>query len=177
MAKNDFNSYMNPKAEVKRFKIYADVGDTTTPVWELQGRGVESWTVEENADIEKKTDVLGEVDVERGTPQPTQSGVKINLRKESKFAKLLFDAWIKRDYSKLNSLKILQKFEFIDAAATGSCLARLEEGVTIAINNFTGEAGSYLGFEIDIHYANRTTIGSMPITDGDTITFTPDSGE
>ncbi|MBR5518909.1 MAG: hypothetical protein IKV86_07795, partial [Clostridia bacterium] len=77
----EFNSYANPKVETKRFKIYADVGNSTTPEWELQGRGVESWTVEENSDVEKVTDVLGTVDMERGTAQPTQSGVAIKLRK------------------------------------------------------------------------------------------------
>lgn len=176
MAKGDFNSFANPKIETKRFKVYADVGGTTTPTWELQGRGVESWSIEEGADVEKTTDVLGMVDMERAPAQPTQSGVSLKLRKESKLGKMLFDAWYSRDMSKLNSMKILQKFEFADGATDETCLARLEDDVMISINNFTGEAGSYLGFEIDIHYANKTTLGTMPITDGETITFTPATG-
>lgn len=172
-----FNSYANPKVETKRFKIYADVGTNSSPEWELQGRGVESWTVEENVDVEKTTDVLGTVDMERGVAQPTQSGVAIKLRKGSKLGKMLFDAWFKRDYSSLNAIKILQKFEFADGTVSSSCLARLEEDVMIAINNFTGEAGGYLGFEVDIHYANKTTTGTMPKDDGETITFIPDSAE
>ena len=171
----EFNSYANPKVETKRFKIYADVGSSSSPEWELQGRGVESWTVEENADVEKTTDVLGTVDMERGTPQPTQSGVSVKLRKGSKLGQMLFDAWYKRDYEKLNSLKILQKFEFVDGDDSDTCLARLEEDVMIAVNNFTGEAGGYLGFEIDIHYANKTKTGTMPKEDGSSITFTPDN--
>ena len=171
----EFNSYANPKVETKRFKIYADVGTSDTPEWELQGRGIESWTVEENSDVEKVTDVLGTVDMERGTAQPTQSGVAIKLRKGSKLGEMLFDAFFTRNYEKLNAIKILQKFEFADADTENSCLARLEEDVMIAINNFTGEAGGYLGFEVDIHYANKTTTGTMPKVDGETITFTPDS--
>lgn len=171
----EFNNFANPKVETKRFKIYTDVGGGITPEWELQGRGVESWTVEENSDVEKVTDVLGMVDMERGTPQPTQSGVAVKLRKGSKFSELLFDAWISRDYSKLNALKILQKFEFADGEDENTCRARLEEDVMIAINNFTGEAGGYLGFDIDIHYANKTTAGTMPKEDGNTITFTPNN--
>lgn len=170
----EFNAYAAPKIETKRFKIYADVGGTSTPEWELQGRGVESWTVEENSDVEKTTDVLGYVDMERGTAQPTQSGVAIKLRKGSKFGQMLFDAWFKRDTSKLDAIKMLQKFEFVDGTEEDTCLARLEEDVMIAINNFTGEAGGYLGFEIDIHYANKTTTGTMPKVDGASITFTPD---
>lgn len=171
----EFNSYANPKVETKRFKIYADVSGSSTSEWELQGRGVESWTVEENSDVEKVTDVLGYVDMERGTAQPTQSGVAVKLRKDSKFGEMLFDAWYTRDTSKLDAIKMLQKFEFADGTDTDTCLARLEEDVMIAINNFTGEAGGYLGFEIDIHYANKTTTGTMPKVDGDTIIFTPDS--
>lgn len=170
-----FNKNANPKVQTKYFKIFADVGTSGTPEWELQGKGVESWSVEENADVEKTTDVLGQVDMERGTAQPTQSGVAVKLRKGSAFAEMLFDAWYRRDYSKLNSVKILQKFEFASANGENTCLARLEEDVMIAINNFTGEAGGYLGFEIDIHYANKTTHGTMPIEDGETITFTPDT--
>ena len=170
----EFNAYAAPKIETKRFKIYADVSGTSTPEWELQGRGVESWTVEENSDVEKTTDVLGYVDMERGTAQPTQSGLAIKLRKGSKFGQMLFDAWFKRDTSKLDAIKMLQKFEFVDGTEENTCLARLEEDVMIAINNFTGEAGGYLGFEVDIHYANKTTTGTMPKVDGASITFTPD---
>lgn len=175
MPKGDFNNYASPKIETKRFKIYTDVSDSETPTWELQGRGVESWSVEEGADVTKTTDVLGMVDMERAEAQPTQSGVSLKLRKDSKLGKMLFDAWYSRDMSKLNAMKFLQKFEFADGATEGTCLARLEEDVMISINNFTGEAGSYLGFDIDINYANKTTLGTMPITDGATITFTADS--
>lgn len=173
MAKGDFNSNANPKVKTEHFKIYLDVGDGAEE-WELQGRGVESWTVEENSDIEKTTDVLGLVDMERSVAQPTQSGVALKLRKESKLAKMLFDAWYRGDTSKLDSVSILQKFEFADADDGANCLARKEDEVMIAINNFTGEAGGYLGFEIDIHYANKRTFGTMPLADGAKVTFTPD---
>ncbi len=170
-----FNNFASPKIETKHFKIYADVGDGDTETWELQGKGIESWSIEEGSDVEKITDVLGTVDMERSVAQPTQSGLTVKLRKGSKLAEMLFNAWYTRDMSPLNSIKILQKFEFIDGSENTKCKARLEEDVMIAINNFTGEAGSYLGFEIDIHYANKTTIGEMDKVDGGTIKFTPDS--
>jgi hypothetical protein len=171
----EFNSYANPKVETKRFKIYADVGESGTPEWELQGRGVESWSVEQNEDITKTPDVLGYIDMERGVAQPTQSGVAIRLRKGSKFGEMLFDAYFKNDKSRLDAVKMLQKFEFVDGADENTCLARLEEDVMISINAFNGEAGGYLGFDVDIHYANKTTTGTMPKVDGESITFTPDS--
>ena len=170
----EFNSYANPKVETKRFKIYADVGTGETSEWELQGRGVESWSVEQNEDVTKTPDVLGYVDMERGTAQPTQSGVSVRLRSGSKFGQMLFDAWFSNDKTKLDSIKMLQKFEFVDGTDSDTCLARLEEDVMISINSFEGEAGGYLGFTIDIHYANKTTTGTMPKVDGETIEFTAD---
>lgn len=172
----EFNNFANPKIETKRFKIYADVGGTDTPIWELQGRGVESWTIEENSSVNKVPDVLGFIDMERETAQPTQSGVAIKLRRESQLAQMLFDAWFSGDASNLNAIKMLHKFEFADGESEGTCLARLEEDVMIGINNFTGEAGGYLGFEVDFHYANKRTLGTMPKVDGETITFTPNAG-
>lgn len=171
----EFNSYAAPKIETKRFKIYADVGTSTAPEWELQGRGVESWSVAQNEDVTKTPDVLGYIDIERGTAQPTQSGVSVRLRKDSKFGQMLFDAWFKNEKIKLDAIKMLQKFEFVDGTDENTCLARLEEDVMISINTFNGEAGGYLGFDIDIHYANKTTTGTMPKIDGETITFTPDN--
>lgn len=170
----ELNAFANPKVETKRFKLYADVSTSgETPEWELQGRGVESWTIEENEDVTKTPDVLGYVDMERGTAQPTQSGVAVKLRKGSKFAGMLFDALYTGDKSKLDSVKMLQKFEFVDGEDDETCLARIEEDVLISINSFNGEAGGYLGFDVDFHYANKRTLGTMPKEDGVSITFTP----
>lgn len=176
MADGAFNANANPKVKTQCFKIYVDVGTSGTEEWELQGRGIESWTVEEGADVNKVNDVLGLVDMERGVAQPTQSGIAVKLRKESKLAQILFDAWYTRDTSKLDAVKILQKFEFVDGKTEANCKARLEEDVLITINNFSGEAGGYLGFEIDINYANKTTLGEMAKTDGDQIKFIPNTG-
>lgn len=173
-----FNSYANPKIETKRFKIYIDVGSSLlNPTWELQGRGVESWTVEQNQDINKTPDVLGYVDMERGTAQPTQSGVTLALRSGSTLATKLFDAFFAGDLTSLDSLNILQKFEFVDGAEKDTCKARLQKGCMIAINSFNGEAGGYLNFDVDIHYSNEIVTGTMPITDGSTIEFTPDDDD
>ena len=170
-----FNSFANPKVETKRFKIYIDVGNSLlNPSWELQGRGVESWTVDQNQDINKTPDVLGYVDMERGTAQPTQSGVALALRKGSALAEMLFNAYFSGDLTSLDSMKILQKFEFIDGTTTGSCKARLQDECMIAINSFNGEAGGYLNFDVDIHYSNKIVTGEMTIEDATPVVFTPD---
>lgn len=174
-----FNDYANPKVQTKRFKIYAQVGTTglsNDPVYELQGRGVENWTVEQNQNITKTPDVLGYVDMERGIAQPAQSGVTLKLRKGSVLAENLFNAWFSGDLSALDSITILQKFEFMDYPdATGYCKARKQDNCMISINSFNGEADGYLGFDVDIHYSNEITTGKMAVEDPTTIIFTPDA--
>ena len=166
-----FNEKATPKVPVKHFKLYMDVDGKGN--YELQGRGVSSWTIDESENVSKSTDVLGYVDVQRGTPQPQQSGVKVNLRKESKFGDMLFNAWYSGDKSALDSVDILQKFEFVDGDDENTCAARLEKEVLIEIASFEGEADGYLAFTLNIHYTNNRLLGYMPKEDGSSIEFTP----
>lgn len=169
----DFNSELSPKAKTKLFKIYANVGTKLSPTWELEGRGVTSWTVTMNQDITKEADVLGLIDMERPDPQPTQEGVVLTLRKENALCKLVLNAWISGDTSKIDDISLLLKFEFIDGETTGNVVARREDECMIAINNFNGEANGYLSFDVTFHYANKFTLGEMAKADGETITFIP----
>ena len=171
----EFNNNASPKAKTEKFKIYIDVSAEKTGDYELQGKGIESWTINRGEEITKTKDVLGGVEIERGTPEPTQTGVKIFVRKGSKFAEMLAEAEFTGDTSKLDSINILKKYEFMDGAIEDTCKAKLEKDVTVGLPSFEGEAGSYLAYMVDFHYSNRFEIGTMPQTDGETITFTPDS--
>ena len=171
----EFNSYASPKAKTERFKIYIDVSDEKAGDYELQGKGIESWTTDTGEEITKTKDVLGGVEVERSTPEPTQTGVRIFVRKGSKFAQMIADAEFTGDTSKLDSMNILKKYEFFDGDDENTCKAKLEKDVTIGITSFEGEAGGYLAYMVDFHYANRFITGTMPKVDGETITFTPDN--
>ena len=171
----EFNGHASPKVKTERFKLYIDVSPEKKGDYELQGKGVESWTIDRGEEINKTKDVLGGVEVERGTPEPTQTGVRIFVRKGSRFAELLSEADFTGDMSALDSMSILKKYEYMDGADEGSCRAKLEKDVTVGLPTFEGEAGGYLAYTVDFHYANRFEIGTMPKVDGDIITFTPDS--
>ena len=174
-----FNSSVNPKAKTELFKIYIQTGGTTAlPTYELQGRGVTSWSVDQGGDgISKENDVLGYVDMTRGIPQPVQSGVQLYLRKDNVLSTILMEAWMTGDFSKLDSLSILQKFEYIDGETTGSVVARKQDECMITINSFNGEAGNDLNFDVDIHYSNKITMGQMTLEDASPIVFTPDEDD
>ena len=174
----EFNDYATPKVKTPRFKMYVNMSTHSTPDWELQGKGIGSYTIEQNAEITKEVDVLGLVSKVRADPQPTMNGVTIALMKGSKLAGLLFNAWYKGDYSALDSLEILFKFEFVDGEASSYVKARLENDVMIGINSFKGEANQYLGFDIDIHFSNDFVLGEMLETPGSGgIVFVPDVEE
>ena len=171
-----FNDKVNPKAAVKLFKIYFDVSSTSTPEWELQGRGITSWTIDQNQDFSAEADVLGYVDFDRGIAKPQQS-FDLAIRKGSKLGNILFNAWFNGDQSSLDSIKILQKFEFVDAETEGYCIARLQDECAINITSFNGEAEDYLKFSVETHYSNKITTGTMAKVDPDPVVFTPDDEE
>lgn len=172
----EFNSIASPKVPTKNVKYYYNVGTSSNPDWELQGRGIESWTQDMGADIEKKKDVLGYVDMERSDPEPTQSGVVFQIRKGSKFSQKIVEAEYTGDWSFFDSMEILKKYEFIDGKTTTNCKAKLEKDVMLTINSMTAEAGSYIQYEVDINYANNFVLGEMAKTDPESITFEPDTG-
>lgn len=175
MAITDFNSNANPTVDTKCWKIYADVKDTgTTPTWELQGRGIESWTEALNVDTDSTEDVLGFVDFSFGNPKPTQD-VDIKVRKDSKLGGMLFDAYF-NGKGRIENIDILQKYEMVDAGSADSenCKARIQKGCAIVINEFQGEAGGKLTFSTTWNYTGQITTGKMPKTDGTSITFTAD---
>lgn len=171
----EFNSKAAPKAKTEFFKIYIDVSEDKSGDYELQGKGIGSWTIDRGENIEKTKDVLGGVEMERSTPEPTQTGVRILLRKGSKFAEIIAEADYTGDTSKLDSMNILKKYEYWDGEGEGTCRAKLETDVMVGMPTFEGEAGAYLTYVVDFHYANRFVTGTMPKVDGETITFTPDS--
>ena len=171
----EFNSYASPKAKTEKFKIYIDVSEDNSGEYELQGKGIESWTISRGEEINKVKDVLGGVEIERSTPMPEQTGIRIAVRKGSKFAEMLADVEYTGDTTRLDSINILKKYEFLDGDDEATCKAKLEKDVVIGLPTFEGEAGGYLIYVVDIHYANRFETGTMPKVDGETITFTPDS--
>lgn len=171
MAKGDFNDKATPKAKVERFKLYIEVDDTL----ELQGRGITSWTIEQNQDINQEADVLGYVDNTRGSAKPQQTIDTFKFRKDSKLGKVVFDAFYSGDTSALDNLSIVQKFEFVEGGTENTCLARKLPNSMINITSFNGEAESDLSVSMDIYYSGEIIKGTMPIVDGATPEFTEDS--
>lgn len=174
MAELEYNKYANPKVKTKYMKYYFNVGGNNEEKWELQGRGVESWSEEFGSEIEKTKDVLGKVDMERGDPEPTQS-ITLKLRSDNEFSKKIAEADLTGDTSFFDDMQVLKKYEFLDGKTDEKCKAKLEKGVCVEITTRNAEAGGYIEYELTLNYANDYVVGEMDKVDGATIKFTPDS--
>ncbi len=170
MAKGDFIN-MNPKARVDLFGLYVDVNSKM----ELQGRGIASWTIDQNQDINQEADVLGYVDNTRGTAKPTQAVDTFYLRKDSELGKMFFNAWFNNDMTALDALTFYQKFKFMEGSTPDKCLARKCPNTMVSIESFNGEAENYLSFSVTFYYSGEIETGEMSIEDGATPSFAPDA--
>lgn len=173
MAKGDFNTFASPKAKTERFKIYAKFPNEAMSKYELQGKGITDWSIEQGQDVEQNVDVLGFATMDRKSVKAKQS-IELYLRKDSHLAKVAFEAFYKNDMSVLDNVDILQKFEFADGDDADECLAREQKECLINITSFMGEAENYLKFAMDFYYSNQITTGTMPKVDADPVVFTPD---
>lgn len=174
MADFTFNENASPKVKTEKMLYYFNVGTAENPEWELQGRGIESWSEELGASVEKSKDVLGHIDMERSTPEPTQS-VTLKLRSDNKFTQKLAEADFTGDTTFIDSIQVLKKWLFLDGSTTEACKAKLESNVMVEVSTRSAEAGGYVQYEVTLHYANDYVTGEMPKVDGTTIKFTPDS--
>lgn len=169
-----FNGFAAPKVPTKRFKLYIEIPGESASKLELQGRGVSNWTIDQKGNTNKTVDVLEYVDIQRGTPQPTQN-ITLFVRSDSEFAKIVADADFTGDHSKLNAMNMIHKYEYMDGSSENTCKAKRHKNVFVEIVNFTAEADNYINYNLNLHYTNDFELGTMPKEDGATVTFTPDS--
>ena len=92
----EFNANAKPTVAVEdAYRLYVDVKDTgSTPVLELQGRGVTAYSQSSNSDVSQDLDVLGYTDTTAGAPKVTQEISPLRVRKGSKLAGMIFDAYL-----------------------------------------------------------------------------------
>ena len=171
-----FNEFAAPTIETKRLKLYLDIGDgSTSPQWELEGRGVKSNSIETGVDVSNETDVLGFVDVTVGAPKPTME-MEFRIRRGTVLGEKAIQSFRTRTCALYDQTVIL-KYEFLDAGSSTSgksenCKADKETGCVIALTNISAEAGEYISCTATLYFSNDTIEGYMPKTDGESITWT-----
>ena len=110
----EFNANAKPTVAVEdAYRLYVDVKDSgTSPVLELQGRGVTAYSQSSNSDVSQDLDVLGYTDTTAGAPKVTQEISPLRVRKGSKLAGMIFDAYLNNKSS--ITVDIYEKYPMVD---------------------------------------------------------------
>lgn len=175
----DFNEKATPTVAVEdAYRLYVDVKDSgTSPVLELQGRGVASYSQSANADISQDLDVLGYTDTTASAPKVSQE-IALKVRKNSKLAGMIFDAYLDNKSSII--VDIYEKYPMVDYSSsdTDSCKARMQKNCTIAWTEATIEAGGKFGYTVTLYHSGEITKGKMAKVDAESgATFEADTAK
>lgn len=173
----EFNANANPTVAVEdAYRLYVDVKDSgTSPILELQGRGVTAYSQSSNSDVSQDLDVLGYTDTTAGAPKVTQEISPLRVRKGSKLAGMIFDAYLNNKSS--ITVDIYEKYPMVDYSSsdTDDCKARKQANCTIVWTEATIEAGGKFGYNVTLYHSGEITLGKMAKVDAESgAAFTPD---
>ena len=163
----DFNVGDGVKAVRKLLMTFVDVGESSTPEWELVGRGVEESAIELNPNTETVTDILGITDTSVTKWEPNQTFEPNTVRGGSKLNKKLHQIWQDKQPELLSKFKVLIVYGYL--GETSKLEAEMHKNCTINITSIGGSA--YVDMPIEIAYSNDIEKGTVSIVSG-TPTFT-----
>ncbi len=158
----DFNVNAGVKAPRKLLMTFVDVSDSSTPEWELVGRGVEDSAIELNPNTETVTDILGITDTSVTKWEPNQTFEPNTVRGGSKLNFKLHKIWQDKKPELLSQFKVLIVYGYI--GETNSLEAEMHKNCTINITSIGGSA--YVDMPIEISYSNDIDKGTVSIADG-----------
>lgn len=170
MASTDFNVGAGVKAARKLLMTYVNVGEASSPEWEIVGRGVEDSSIELNPSTETVTDILGITDTSVTKWEPQQSLSPNTVKGGSKLNFKLHQIWQNKTPELLSQFEVLIVYAYIGEGTTFE--AEVQKGCTINITSIGGSA--YVDMPIEISYSNNSTKGTATIADGKP-TFVADS--
>lgn len=158
----DFNVGSGVKAARKLLLTFVDVGDSSTPEWELVGRGVEESALELNPNTETVTDITGVTDTSVTKWEPNQSFDPNTVRGGSKLNFKLHKIWQNKTPELLSQFDVLIVYAYLGESTAFE--AELQKNCTINITSIGGSA--YVDMPIEIAYSNDITKGTAAIANG-----------
>jgi hypothetical protein len=166
----DFNVDNGVKVARKLLMTYVDVSDSTTPEWEIVGRGVEESAIELNPETETVTDILGITETSITKWEATQTFEPNTVRGGSKLNMKLHQIWQDKTPEKLTQFKVLLVYAYL--GTSNKFEAEMHKNCTVNPTSIGGSA--YVDMPIEITYSNDITKGTVSIADG-VPTFTANS--
>lgn len=166
----DFNVSDGVKVARKLLMTYVDVSDSTTPEWEIVGRGVEESAIELNPETETVTDILGITETSITKWEATQTFEPNTVRGGSKLNMKLHQIWQDKTPEKLTQFKVLLVYAYL--GTSNNFEAEMHKNCTVNPTSIGGSA--YVDMPIEITYSNDITKGTVSMSDG-VPTFTANS--
>lgn len=164
----DFNVGSGVKATRKLLMTFVDVGDSTTPEWELVGRGVEDSAIELNPNTETVTDVLGITETAVTKWEPNQSFDPNTVKGGSKLNFKLHQIWQNKTPELLSKFNVLIVYAYI--GETNNFEAEMQKNCTINITSIGGSA--HVDMPIEIAFSNDSVKGTVTLDEDKKPTFT-----
>ena len=166
----DFNVSDGVKVARKLLMTYVDVSDSTTPEWEIVGRGVEESAIELNPEAETVTDILGITETSITKWEATQTFEPNTVRGGSKLNMKLHQIWQDKTPEKLTQFKVLLVYAYL--GTSNNFEAEMHKNCTVNPTSIGGSA--YVDMPIEITYSYDITKGTVSMSDGGP-TFTANS--
>ena len=170
MAKTAINLASGQKADRKLEMVFVNVGNTETPEWEIQGRGVEDASWEYNHDVEQTHDILGMTDTDVSDATPSMELDPMIVRGGQKLAAKLLDIERRQAKSELSLFDVLVVHCYL--GEEGAFQAEVDHNCSIVPQSLGGD--NYVGLPINIYLSGERDLGTATIAAGKP-TFTDDS--
>ena len=152
----------------EEFKLFADVGASDSPEWELQGGRIEDMSLEMNPNVETVTDVTGVTETTLDKYEKQTSVSPYYAKRDSKMAAWLYN--VVREEKTLSDVEKTFCVVNIFAGSDGAYDAWTQKGV-VAVQSFGGDTKG-LQIPYNIHWIGEKVFGTAAISNG-TMTFTP----
>lgn len=157
------------KADRKLEMHFVNVGNSSSsPTWEILGRGVEDASMEFNHDADQTTDILGITDVSLSQAKPVLELDPNTIRGGQKLSEKLLDIERRNAISELGMFEVLNVHGYL---GSDSFDAELHTGCTIVPQSLGGS--SYVGMPLSVYLSNDKTLGKATVSGG-VPTFTAD---
>lgn len=165
----NINLTSGKKADRKLDMIFVNVGTSSAPDWELQGRGIEDAAVEFSHDVEQTTDILGITDTTVSAAKPEMTFDAYTIRGGQKLTAKLLDYERESDVGSMGLFEILHVHCFLGEGTDGPFTAEKHTGCTIVPTSLGGS--DYVDMGLEMHLSNDKTLGTATITNGE-VSFT-----
>lgn len=152
----------------EEFKLFADVGASDSPEWELQGGRIEDMSLEMNPNVETVTDVTGVTETTLDKYEKQTSVSPYYAKRDSKMAAWLYN--VVREEKTLSDVEKTFCVVNIFAGSDGAYDAWTQKGV-VAVQSFGGDTKG-LQIPYNIHWTGEKVYGTASISNG-VMTFTP----